>query len=160
MVVSTYTAAQYIPPDFFNDAHKTEIGFWPNQGQVVGTDGNAVTSVKFVSDGSFPKVYLHEKSRVSFVIRTSDVSMQDSLRRLDMVPVGTEARESEPVSAILKNVTYSYYLPHCPQGISVPGYNRIIYENMYDGIDFHYYGASAGQKLAIVCRPGSEGLFN
>jgi hypothetical protein len=73
-----------------------------------------------------------------------------------MVPVGTEARESEPVSAILKNVTYSYYLPHCPQGISVPGYNRIIYENMYDGIDFHYYGASAGQKLAIVCRPGSD----
>ena len=151
-----HSGAQYIPPDHFNYAYKTAIGFWPNDGQVVGTDGQLASTVRFVSDGSFPKVYLHEKSLSSFVLRTSTLSMHDTLRRFDMLPVGSNANQSDPIATVLKNVTHRYHLPHCPAGVEVPGYNRIIYENMYDGIDFHYYGASAGQKLAIVCHPGSD----
>ena len=113
-------------------------------------------SVKFVSDGSVPRVYLRTKSTTSFVIQVSDTSQVDSLYRLDMVPVGEYAQESTPTEAVLKNVTHNYYLPHCPDGITVPGYNRIIYEDIYPDIDLHFYGASAGQKMAIVCRPGSD----
>ena len=156
LLVPHHCKAQYIPEDFFHDDHKTEIGFWPNDGQVIATDGQLATTVKFVSDGCSPQMYLHDKSRVSFVIRNLDASQQDTLHRLDMKPVGTNAIDSDPVSVVLKNVIHRYYYPHCPDGIEVHGYNRIIYEDVYPRIDFHYYGASSGQKFTIVCRPGSD----
>lgn len=156
MLTPPHSEAQYIPQDFFNDAHKSNLGFWPNNGQVIDTDGQLSTSVKYVSHGGFPRVYLQEKSKTSFVIRVNDPSQQDTLHRLDMVPVGANARDVEPIAQLLKDVTHRYYLPHCPNGIVAEGYNRIVYEGVYPNIDFHYYGASSGQRMAIVCRPGSN----
>ena len=99
---------------------------------------------------------MHEKGRASYVLREHDPSMQDTLHRLDMKPAGEYAQEPGPVAVALKDVEHHYYYPHCPTGISVPGYNRVVYEDVFPRVDFHYYGASSGQRFAIVCRPGSD----
>ncbi|MBL7938430.1 MAG: T9SS type A sorting domain-containing protein [Flavobacteriales bacterium] len=112
--------------------------------------------IKFVSHGCSPQIFLHDKARASYVLRDLDASMQDTLHRLDMKPAGAYAQEPEPVAVVLKDVTHHYYYPQCPDGISVPGYNRIVYEDVFPRIDFHYYGASSGQRFSIVCRPGSD----
>jgi len=44
LLAPALTLAQYVPPDYFNDAYKTAIGFWPDEGQVIDTDGFLVPS--------------------------------------------------------------------------------------------------------------------
>lgn len=40
IAVPTCMFGQYIPPDMYAEGYKPSIGFWQNQGQVIGTDGN------------------------------------------------------------------------------------------------------------------------
>lgn len=156
----TCSAALYIPPDFYQQKYMPSIGFWANLGQVIDTQGNKREDVKFYTTGSIPQVYLRTNSRVSFVIHKVDsvFATTDTAYRLDMQPWGDYAAQVEPVGEALKTSHLNYFLPHCGvNGVpQVPGYSRVVYENLFPDIDLHFYSGGFGQKMAFVCRPGSN----
>jgi hypothetical protein len=55
-------------PDFYGEPINRNISFWKNQGQEIDTDGNPRPDVKFISEGTQPKVYLRDKSTVSMAL--------------------------------------------------------------------------------------------
>ncbi|MBP8824795.1 MAG: hypothetical protein KBH07_14220 [Flavobacteriales bacterium] len=148
----------YIPPDFFQEDYKKSIGFWKDKGQVVATDGHKTKDVLYYSEGGLPRAYLRDRSQVSFVLARVDTSIAtlDTLYRLDMRPYGASAQAVTPVSFAQKDWFQNYYLPWCgTSGITdVTGFCRVVYPNIFDKIDMHFYSGSAGQKMAFVMRPG------
>lgn len=150
-------SALYIPQDYYGEECMKSIGFWENLGQIAGTAGTPQAHVKFYSEGAFPRIHAREKSQVSFVIAQvdTDVVTVDTLFRLDMRPHGPGARDADPLGDAQKDWHQNFYLPHCgANGVEeVFGYDRLIYENVYDSIDMHLYSGSKGQKLAMVMRP-------
>ncbi|MBL7940190.1 MAG: hypothetical protein JNL43_12580 [Flavobacteriales bacterium] len=152
--------AQYVPPDFYQEKYMPSIGFWKNYGQVIGTDGSKETDVKFYTVGSVPLAYMRGKSRVSFTLPIVDtlISTVDTVYHMEMVPYGASAAQVEPLGTVLKESHMNYHLPHCgTAGITdVEGYSRVLYENIFPYVDLHFYSGGFGQKMALVCRPGSS----
>ncbi len=62
------------------------------------------------------------------------------------------------ISFIEKGYQQNFYLPHCgTNGITgVRGYNRILYPQVYAGIDMWVYSGALGQKMMFVIAPGSS----
>lgn len=55
------------------------------------------------------------------------------------------------------DVSESFYLAHCPNGITgVRSYSRLIYENVYPGIDWVVYCVGEGLKYDFVVQPGAD----
>ena len=152
--------AQYIPPDLYQEKYMPSIGFWKNHGQVVGTDGSKRPDVKFYTLGSVPLAYMRTKSRVSFTLPIVDTisTTVDTVYHISMAPWGAGAAQVEPVGTVLKDSHLNYHLPHCGgNGITgVEGYSRVLYENIFPKVDLHFYSGGFGQKMALVCRPGSS----
>lgn len=136
------------------------IGFWENQGQVIGTDGTRRPDVKFYTTGSLPQAYMRGKSKVSFAIHAVDtiIATTDTTYHLVMEPSGPYAAQVDPVGTVLKDQHLNYLLPHCgTSGVTqVPGFSRVLYENIFPFIDLHFYSGGFGQKMALVCRPGAN----
>lgn len=153
----TFAQAQYIPPDLYDEDYNKAIGFWENKGQITDTVGNP-TDVEFYSEGGFPRAYLRDKSLVSFTVARVDtnIATTDTIYRLDMWPHGSGAHDVSPLGVVQKDWHQNFYMAHCgSSGVTdVLGYSRVVYEDIYDDIDMHFYSGSKGQKLAFVMRPG------
>lgn len=153
----TFAQAQYIPPDLYDEDYNKAIGFWENKGQITDPLNN-LTDVEYYSEGGFPRAYLRDKSLVSFTVAHVDtnIATTDTIYRLDMWPHGSGAQDVSPLGVIQKDWHQSFYMAHCgSSGVTdVLGYNRVVYEDIYDDIDMHFYSGGKGQKLAFVMRPG------
>lgn len=151
------TNAQYVPPDLYDEDYNKAIGFWENKGQIADPLGNP-TDVEFYSEGGFPRAYLRDKSLVSFTVARVDtnIATTDTIYRLDIWPHGSNAHGASPVGVVQKDWHQNFYMAHCSStGVTdVLGYNRVVYEDIYDDIDWHFYSGSKGQKMAFVMRPG------
>lgn len=150
----------YIPPDFYGDAADDKAGFVANGGQVADLNGNPVNDVSYYSLGGAPRVYARKESILSFVVASVDTtSTMDTLRRLDMRPIGENVQWVDPTEYEMKNQVQSFYLPHCPPaGVEqMHLYNRLVYEEVYPYTDLHLYtGKNGGQKMSIVLRSGAD----
>ncbi len=149
------------PPDFYNDFQRQGFGFWqnPEPGWVVGSDGQAVEDVQFVSDGAQPKAFIRKDTQISFVMAAVDtsVSTPDTLRRLDMSFTGELFLQPDAVAIEEQPGHRNFYFPHCADGITdVHAFNRVLYKNIYAGIDLWLYCGQRGQKMALVVHPGAD----
>ena len=151
-------APPYIPPDGHGEPSNPAVGFWENLGQIVDTNGDPVPDVNFYSEGGFPRAYLREDSKVSFVVSKVDTNIAtlDTMVRIDMQPIGELVSYKKPISYEVNDVVENFYLAHTgSSGVEdVHGYNRIIYKDIYPYVDEHFYSAKSGQKIAFVIRPG------
>lgn len=51
----------------------------------------------------------------------------------------------------------NFYLPVCPEGAkNVRTYREVIYENVYEGIDVHYYEKNGGLKYDYLVKAGAD----
>ncbi len=157
---------------------QSQIVFTENRGQVVDTDGRLRPDILYTADAGTARLYF-TTGGVSYVFHesageSSDLVEQDaskisgpmraafpadagfSTHRMDMQLVGSNPfvriRAEEKLSS------YSnYYYPHCPEGIThVPGYRRIVYENVYDHIDMVFAAAPGKTKYEFVVRAGGD----
>ena len=153
------TKAQFVPPDLYDEDYNKAIGFWEDKDQIVDANGNP-TDVEFYSEGGFPRAYLRDKSLVSFTVARVDtnIATTDTIYRLDMWPHGSGALDVLPFGVEQKDWHQNFYMAHCgSSGVTdVMGYSRVIYESIYDSIDWHFYSGSKGQKMAFVMRPGCD----
>ncbi|MFT3883951.1 MAG: hypothetical protein QM724_00545 [Flavobacteriales bacterium] len=153
-------AQESIPPDPFHEVVPIDKGYWENRGQLTDPEGRSSMEAAFISEGVYPFVYPAEGGRVSFTasVQSADSLIPDTLMRWDMRLLGGRAQEAAPIGVAPRADYRNYYFPHCGEaGLTmVRRFERVVYEEVYPGIDLHLYPGAAGQKFAFVCRPGSD----
>ena len=151
--------AQTIYPDGHGEDYNRTIGYWAEHGQTVYANGNPFTTLQYYTDGCMPAAYMQRDGLVSFVVVEGDGThtTQQTFHKLNLRMVGESAQYPDATPYVVQDYVQNYYFAHCTPGVEqVEGYYRIIYEDIYPGIDWHFYSGSMGQKTAIVCEPGSD----
>ncbi|HRP81658.1 MAG TPA: hypothetical protein PLY76_07145 [Flavobacteriales bacterium] len=137
-----------------------DMGYWENLGQLTDPEGNQTFEAAFYSEGCYPVGFPANGSRVSYTASQSsnDSLVPDTLLRWDVQFVGDGVQQVNPVGSAPHSDYRNFYFPHCgEQGITnVRRFERVVYSGIYPGIDLHLYQGAAGQKLALVCQPGSD----
>ncbi len=149
-----------LPPDFYGEALREAYGFWENTGWVRNTDGDPEPDIKYVTEGASPRGYIHRGAKISLVLADVDtsVSTMDTLHRLDIGFMGELVNAPDPEVTGLKNQHKNFHLPWCGPGgrTLVPGYQWMVYRDIYPNIDMYMYCGSRGQKFMLVIRPGGN----
>lgn len=159
LLCTQVATAQDTIPDRWEERYRASTGYWPSAGQYTDMQGDQIPGLRFVSDGAYPALLLHELSLVSMVMDTPDTVPGYARKiRVDFRPVGERAAEVEPVGRVQREEFRSYYLPHtAPDGVEeVYGYSDVLYPDIFPGIDMRFYGTGLGQKLAFICWPESN----
>ncbi len=146
-------------PDYDGEPPSQQYAYWQNKGQVIDLNGNQLNDFLYHTDKCFPDLYLAE-DKIAFVfpVIDNDSTTNDTISRFDLVPtgealLGAELAPSEQVSGYL-----NFILPHCvDNGVhncsNVKGYNRVVYEGIYNGINLHTYSNTNGAKLYFEITP-------
>ncbi len=146
-------------PDAYGEPASKTYTYWHNKGQVVDTEHQPRPDVRYYTDGGVPGIYLRDSSRVSFTMVRADtiIATPDTAWRVDMRLSGGKVRAVVPMAVDPTDHYRNYYLPWCgPEGATVRGFGRVVYEDIYPFIDLHFYSGSGGPKLAFVVRPGGD----
>jgi hypothetical protein len=150
--------AQYVPPDYYADPYNPVITMVPNRGQVKSLAGGDAPEVVAYTTGTVPQLYMMKETMMRVVWRELDTipSTLDTIYAMDVSLLNSVKKD--PIQMIQKDFHYNFYLPHCPPGgvEFVEGYNRTVYEGVYEGIDMHIYSGSLGMKMAFVIHPGAD----
>ena len=153
--------------------------YYPNIGQHVDTDGNLIPEVEYVVKAPNMKVYIRktglsyvferiEQSEESLIERRSwaDGTMQlkdmektnedkVSLHRIDINFIGATPSkrnvEMEPSDS-----PEHFYLSHCPDGLTVDGYKKVVMEELYTGIDLILYTKDRYLKYDWLVKAGAD----
>lgn len=154
----TLFAQSFIPPDYHQGEFPSpNMHFYPNEGQVIDTDGNLRPDIQYYTLGGAPGIYTSNES-ISMTMQKPSATpgAPDDVYRLDILPY--KAENTPEVFEIGESDDHvNFYYPHCAQGITnVHGYERIIYENYFDGIDMHLTSNANGLKTFFVVHPGAD----
>jgi hypothetical protein len=153
-------SAQDTIPDRLLQPYELGVGYWENKGQCLDESGQASADLLYYSEGARPGVMLHNESRFSLFLRINDTlsTTLDTLKRVDLWPVGELATAVSPEPYSKKNHYQNFYTSNtAPDGVEqVQGFDRIIYPQIYPGIDLHFYSGNGGHKMSFVCKPGSN----
>ncbi len=150
--------------------------FTENAGQVADGKGRTRPDVLFTAHNDGTAIYLtatgisyqftktdYPKGYEKDSKKVKDQFLQDALQkkiktgsyRMDIALVGanrhpTVRREAQG------DYTENFYLPQCPSGIVAHTCGRVVYQDVYPGIDWVVY--SSGKKLEydFVVRPGAD----
>ncbi len=164
-LISNYSGLSQIAPNYNNEPPSSTIGYYKNNGQIVNTN-NQQTDILYYSEGAAVKTYLRP-DRVSFVKYNFGDSLNgfiDTSYQIDMIFACNEDLELSSQNCIQSisgnestGETKNFFLPHCPNGIvNVPGYKRIVYENAWEDIDYHFYSNPSSINQMIVLNPGAD----
>ncbi len=145
----------------------SSLVFIPNRGQLINTEGklqrdiaySAVyggASLFFRGDG-VSYVFTKRDHLAGAGIGSHDGSMDMlSSNRVDMTLLG--ANPGAQIIAEEQTAEYfNFYYGHCPDGfVDVPGFSRLVYQNIYNNIDLVFYSNSQGLKYDFIVRPGGD----
>lgn len=171
LTIYSTSFGQYIPQDFNDEPAYPSHAYWQASGQILDTEGHPVEDLRYYTMGTGPKIFLFDE-KISLVHYFTDTIVTDTTWRLDMQfvcnPEGGEeppttdaAPDPEPCGTLSAHeITpgkLNYYVPHTGAGlVGVDGYHRVIYENAWPNIDFHFYSNAIGLKCYIVVHPGGD----
>jgi len=145
-------------PDPTNEAAGS-IGFIQNVGQVINTDNNQITDIKYHTIHAIPKSY-YQNNKINFVYAkfAKDTINNDTLARLDMSWISEGyGNPSTPSVYETTDEKVNYYFAHCNSGCDqLNKYRGLLYENIYDNIDMRMYSNNVGYKIYFVIRPGGN----
>lgn len=145
-----------VPPD--DGPLSKSFTYLENRGQLKDLNQQAIPQVRFYNTQRSPSIYF-QKDRISYVVASIDTSslVQDTLHRVDM-SFGTSGRKSGNVYAMDRRADYfNYYLGHIPEGRAQVGhYERLVYPELYPGIDLIIASNSSGAKYSFICKANAE----
>ena len=147
-------------PDFYEEPVNRNVVYRRNKGQVADNNGTPQPSIKFYSEGGFPRTYLRDDASFSLVALWQDTldATPDTTWRVDVKFTGDKVRTTAPQAVDLTGYHHNYYFPWCgPNGAEqVHAFQRVVYEDVFPLTDVHFYSGSGGLKLAFVIRPGGD----
>ncbi|MEX2596651.1 MAG: T9SS type A sorting domain-containing protein [Salibacteraceae bacterium] len=173
--VPVVSQAQTIPDDFNGEPAFPSHAYWENHGQIIDTEGNVVEDLRYYTMGTGPKLFIFD-DKVSFAHYFTDSILADTSWRMDMRfvcnpdeypddPSPGEDSDAEPSAepcgtlSALEETTgkLNFYLPHTGAGlVGLLGYHRVVYQDVWPGIDYHFYSNRIGLKIYIVVHPGAD----
>lgn len=132
--------------------------FIENRGQVLNTEGDPESSIRFYTRSMYPNTYLTD-SRVSYVFCHLDTipASDDTLTRIDLT--FTNGNSRPPLAAGLEEQSWhhNYYHPHIAPGRErVPLNNKVLYADIYENIDAIFGQGPDGLFIRLICKPGSD----
>ena len=152
-----------------NHALKAKIAqknqfFVKNEGQVTTPDNEPVPGVKYSYGAGSVNVYF-QQNKVSYVYpkkeyRSSDMPGKDSalqttaLYRMDMVLKG--ANPGAELKGAAKRASHSNYFTGQARSAKVPHYGKLVYEDIYEGIDLVYKFKKGQLKYEFVVHEGAD----
>ncbi len=149
----------FIPREPNGETYSPAWVYIPQQGEIFDVAGNYRNDVAFMSVGTKPTVYAFKDGRTETTIpfyNEADHSL-DSLLGLQWSFVGEGAHHVQPVPVDPIGSHYNFYETNTPAGVTnVPGARRLVYQNVYDHIDYHLLSNQYGPKFLIVVRPGGD----
>lgn len=153
----TYKELQ-IPPDFFGEKANAANSIFQNKGQIIDIDRNVISSVRYTTSNDLPKKYFLDTTIV-FVEYAFDtiVSTSDTVHRVDMNFVSDYSSELNlmPIAPVHNKI--NYYTDYAPNGIEhITGYERLIYQDIWQGIDCHFYSAPTGTRISFYIGEGAN----
>lgn len=127
----------YFPFDVNNEEPNDLFAYFENNGQLLKSDGSLANEIMYLANNPKHQFFVSKKY-FSFVKSKYDSvnNLRDTIQRIDMSFLGQNA-EVKPFSFENIDFKQNYFLPHCPNGVSSNGHNRLMYPNYYDGIDLH-----------------------
>lgn len=152
------SAGPWVPPDFYNEPESTTRLYIENKGQVHDLAGAARPDIHFYTENTLPNLYLAERA-ISFVYHQRDTAELDSVFRIDMhfvPPAKGSGGVATPSGHKQAGHHYNYYGRTASGVEQVHGFGRVVYEQLYTGIDLHAYANSLAPKFAVVVHPGGN----
>ncbi|MFT5336990.1 MAG: hypothetical protein ACI9YL_000992, partial [Luteibaculaceae bacterium] len=168
--------------DFRNESRAIQGGnvFIENKGQLADAEGNVLTDVLFKLKLNGLEAYFR-KNGVSFVLQQlienpsdkniaadefllADLGVTTQLtikaQRIDLAFQNTYA-EGTIEGKNQSQEYFNYYYSHCPDGITgVKGFEKIVYKNLYEGIDAVFYtkfiDGALRLKYDLIVQPGAN----
>lgn len=160
------------PASFQN---KTPLSFMQNHGQVTDQDHHQRKDIGYKLSAPGMSVFIGKdglhyqwsKTRKSpklehNVLQVPGMPEQDKetsyitdMYRLDVTLVGANAKATVEEEGQLE-YTENYYLPQCPDGITTHTFGKIIYKNIYPGIDWVLYTSDGQFKYDFVVHAGAD----
>jgi len=146
-------------PDYDGEKPSRQHAYWQNKGQVVDLNGNQLNDFLYHTDKCFPDLYLAE-DKIAFVfpVIDDDSTTNDTISRFDLVPTGEMVLTPDVSASEQVGGNLNFILPHCVDNgehncSNVKGYNRVVHESIYPGINLHTYSNSNGAKLYFEITP-------
>ncbi|HRD52175.1 MAG TPA: hypothetical protein PKY96_05960 [Flavobacteriales bacterium] len=157
-----FVNAQSALPDFHGESCDRAVGFWVNDGQLLGTNGLPCPAVKCYSEGTAVTVFCSDSSRVTFAVYQSDTSLStpDTVFNIRMRSAGPAINHAAPAPLLVKDHVKHFYLPHtAPNGAThVKGHDIVQYSEFIKDVDLFFHSGSGGMKMTLKCRPGFNPL--
>ena len=132
-------------------------GYEVNRGQLLDTDGDPADDVLYFSGESYPHMYVSDEV-TSFVWSKidGDTTTDDTLHRIDLSLAGGNGAMKVMRGEMNMGVA-NYYLGHAPNGVlGNRSFDRLVAQNVYNGVDMHWYSDADGMKLYLVAAPEVE----
>lgn len=120
LLIAAATVAQDTIPDRWEENYRAAISYWPSEGQYTDMQGDPMIGLRYVSDGTYPTLLLHDASLVSMVVSVPDTTPgMASMKRLDFKPVGEGSAEVDPEGLMQGEQFRNFFLPHTmPDGVT------------------------------------------
>lgn len=134
------------------------IQFVENKGQIKDNNGNIRNDIKYYVKGNGMDIYFRDEG-VSYVIynkeSSTDGKILTTMHRLDLNL--NRNKEKFRIEAKGKNQsTYSFFNQEEGNYSNIKSFSKIIYEDVYDGVDFVYYPENNNIKYDIIVDAGVD----
>ncbi len=163
-------------PDATNLLNNTSLLFTENLGQVANDKGRSMPNILFTAHSGGSKIYLDTKGIQYQFTKTEypkgyepdakkirDIKLQASLeKKVKTITqrLGVSLVGADPKMVVRReersDYTENFFLAQCPNGITAHTYGRVVYENVYPGIDWIIYGNGQGLEYDFVIKPGAD----
>ncbi|MCD6017539.1 MAG: hypothetical protein K0S53_660 [Bacteroidetes bacterium] len=147
------------PTDFKLESPSNNYMFFKNSGQLLGTDDNQISDVKFYTNYTNPGFYFKNTAQ-SFVFSKKDTvcATNDTLHRIDLLFNNcNESTKTYPMEQKREGFL-NYFLGHTDStGISaVFGNQRLITPELFNNIDLMSSSNQDGIKYYFIVKPGGD----
>lgn len=147
-----------IPPDFYNDPISQSHLYYQNKGQLVDENRQITDATKYISNGAYPTIFSNDTALMFVEYDYDSTAVPSTItHRVDLKFLSDFASNLEVVSVNPVKAKQHYYNDYIPYGVeNISGYERLVYQNVWNNIDAHLYSGPSGQKISFVMMPGSE----
>jgi hypothetical protein len=149
--------------DYYTEPASTEpasanYAYYENTGQLIDSEGGGPDYVHYYMPNHYPLLYFQNTSiNMAWASIHQDTTVQDSMVRVDMSFYESEYNEKPAQLVENDSSNYiNYYLGHCPDGITAYAHEKLLYSNVYPGIDVVFSSNAAGMKMYFMCQPDSD----
>jgi len=163
---SEYTSVKYnqaetfFPPD--NELASSTYAFYENQGQIFVDTPGTTKDVMYYTNFGHPQFYVGDE-KVSYVFANvdGDSTTIDSIQRIDLVLTHLQTSKYSNGKDNLfatgtSETTLNYLQGYLPEPIEVKANNRLVFKEVYPGIDWQLYSNNNGIKHYFVVYPGAN----